>query len=126
MIIENISELKLLVNVFYALKFGIDDDELVRIFRSPSFSRIFNEAVIELTERYKTINTIDGNSASLDFWKLDHRKKEREKILKYLLEIDSWGDIDESVQVETVQILLSPFIYDKNDLQEIIAEVNKR
>jgi hypothetical protein len=79
-----------------------------------------------MINRYNTIKTVDDSSASIEEWKLKYREKEREKILKYLLEIDSWGDIDESLQIEIVQNLLSPFIYDKNDFQEIVAELNKR
>ena len=126
MVIDNISELKVLVSAFYALKFGIDNDELSRIVRSPFFSRVFNEAVLEMIDRYNTIKTVDDSSASIEEWKLKYRKEEREKILEYLLEIESWKDIDESVQVEIVQNLLSPFIYDSNDLQKIITELNKR
>lgn len=51
---------------------------------------------------------------------------ERDKILKYLVEINSWEHIDESLQVDIIQNLLSPFIYDENDVQEMIAELNKR
>lgn len=126
MVIDNISELKVLVSAFYALKFGIDNDELSRIVRSPFFSRVFNEAVLEMIDRYNTIKTVDDSSASIEEWKLKYRKEEREKILEYLLEIESWKDIDESVQVEIIQNLLSPFIYDSNDLQKIITELNKR
>ncbi|MDN3579392.1 hypothetical protein [Mucilaginibacter flavus] len=126
MVIDNISELKVLVDVFYGLKFGIDNDELNQILRSPFFSQIFNKAVIEMIGHYKAIKTLDDNPVSISEWELKCRQRERKKIINYLLEVESWEDIDESAQLEIIKNMFSPFIYDKEDIQMTLAELIKR
>jgi hypothetical protein len=126
MIIEKIEELKVLVNVFYAFKFGIDEELSDEIIRSPVFNRMFSKSVNEMINAYGSINTIDGSKASISDWYLSKRVEEREKVMEHLMKIENWEDTSGHVRSIIVRNLLSPMVFDNNDVKDILTEFEKR
>lgn len=120
--IKELSELKVLFNVMYALKFNIDDDELSRLIRSPIFSEIFNKVLVEMLDGYKNIQAIHQEEENN--WRIENRPNEREKIKEYLFDMEFWEDLDQSTKDEIVKILLSPFFYNESSAVKLKKETD--
>ncbi|WP_256009100.1 hypothetical protein [Desertivirga xinjiangensis] len=123
--LKELYDLKVVYKAFWALKFGVDDDRALELFRSPFFKDIFNKVSSELENKVREIPTIDNLEYDKEDSYIDNWPKERGIIINYLLQTDNWLKMDKPEKIELIETLVSPFYYDEKSIKRILAEVDE-